>query len=95
MLLIISLMLSGVFIGFVFVSRDNSGRFLKLFGKIQQIATVMLLFAMGTWLGGNPEFWLNIKTTGIHGLLFAIMTIALSVVAVFIISRFLAKGDRH
>lgn len=95
MLLIVSLMLSGIITGLFFISRDSTGRLLKICGKIQQIATIMLLFAMGAWLGGNPEFWLNIKTTGIYGFLFAVMSIAFSVLAVLFASKFLAREDKH
>lgn len=87
MLLIISLMVVGILIGFIWVSRDKSGKLLRYCGKTQNAATCILLFAMGLWLGGNPEFWQNISTTGLYGLFFAITTIAGSVIATYFLSK--------
>lgn len=87
MLFIILLMLAGILAGFFVISRDKTGKVLKVCGKIQQAATVVLLFSMGLWLGGNPDFWRDIRTTGISGALFAAVTIAGSVLAVFLLSN--------
>jgi hypothetical protein len=94
MLFIISLMVAGLAFGALLASRA-SGRVFKAFGRVQQLATIALLFAMGLWLGGNPEFWQNVSTTGLHGFLLALGAIAGSVVAVFLLTRRLPdnRGD--
>jgi uncharacterized membrane protein YbjE (DUF340 family) len=81
MLLIISLMAAGLVFGVILSSRAGE-RVFKAFGRIQQAATIALLFAMGLWLGGNPEFWQNVSTTGLHGFLLALLL-------VFLCGRFL------
>lgn len=93
-ILIIVLMLAGMLAGLFVFSRDKSGGLLKICGRVQQISTFLLLFIMGLWLGGNPEFWSNIKTTGLYGLLFALVTIAGSVLMVFFLSKPLTKGEK-
>ena len=94
MLSIILLMLAGIAIGFFFISRDATGKILKICGRIQQIATILLLFVIGLWLGGNNEFWDKIQITGLHGFLFALVTIAGSIIAVFFFSNLLIRGDK-
>lgn len=94
MVLIVSLMLAGMLAGFFVFSRDRSGGLLKVCGRVQQVSTILLLFVMGLWLGGNPEFWANIRITGLYGLLFATVTIAGSIIGVFFLSKPLAKGER-
>jgi uncharacterized protein YneF (UPF0154 family) len=92
MLLIISLMIGGLVFG-IFLASRASERVFKAFGRVQQLATVALLFAMGLWLGGNPEFWQNVSTTGLHGFLLALSVIAGSVAAVFFLSRKMRRDD--
>lgn len=91
MLLIICLMLAGILLGIFVFSRHESEKALKAAGRIQQLATVVLLFMMGLWLGGNTEFWANLKITGLHGFLFAAATITGSVIAVYFIARLLFR----
>lgn len=95
MLFIILLMLVGILAGFFVVSRDKTGKVLKTCGRIQQAATAVLLFAMGLWLGGNPDFWRDISSTGVYGALFAAVTITGSVLAVFLLSKLAFKGGRQ
>lgn len=87
MLSIIGSMLLGIFAGFLGISRDESGKALRIIGKIQQIATMMLLFVMGVWLGGNPDFWNNIQITGLRGFVFAAACILGSVFAVHFFAK--------
>lgn len=94
MLLIISLMAAGVLLGAFVFSREKSEAALKIFRKIQQAATVLLLFVMGIWLGANPHFWSNVKITGLYGFLFAIATIAGSVLFVFLFSKIFSRGNK-
>jgi uncharacterized protein YneF (UPF0154 family) len=93
MLLIISLMLAGLALGAFLASRVGE-RVFKAFGRVQQLATIALLFAMGLWLGGNPEFWQNVSTTGLHGFLLALGAIAGSVAAVYFLTRHLQNSGR-
>lgn len=95
MLFIILFMLAGILAGFFVISRDKTGKTLKICGRIQQAATVALLFAMGLWLGGNPDFWRDIKSIGLFGALFACVTIAGSVLAVFLLSKLLLKSEKN
>lgn len=95
MLVIISLMLAGIALGFTVMPRDKSGKALKVTGKLQQIATAALLFFMGVWLGGNAEFWRDIKITGLYGLLFAVVTIIFSVLAVYFFSKLAFKTPKN
>lgn len=92
MLLILSLMAGGLALG-AFLASRASERVFKVFGRIQQLSTVALLFSMGIWLGGNPEFWQNVRTTGLHGFLLALAAIVGSVVAVFFLTRGMGRGD--
>lgn len=94
LILIVFLMLAGILTGLFVFSREKSSKLLKICGRVQQISTIMLLFVMGLWLGGNPEFWSNIKMTGLYGLLFAIASIAGSVLVVFFLSKPLAGREK-
>lgn len=94
MLLIILVMLAGILAGFFAVSKDKTGKILSACGRMQQAATVALLFAMGLWLGGNPDFWRDIKSIGFFGALFAVVTIAGSVLAVYLLSKLPSKGAK-
>jgi uncharacterized protein YneF (UPF0154 family) len=92
MLLIISLMAAGLALG-AFLASRASERVFKAFGRVQQLATIALLFAMGLWLGGNPEFWRNVSTTGLHGFLLAGGAVLGSVLAVFLLTRGIRRED--
>lgn len=94
MLLIISLMAAGILLGAFVFSHKKSDSALKAFWKIQQAATVILLFVMGIWLGGNSDFWRNAETIGLHGFLFAAVTVAGSVFFVFLFSKIFSKGEK-
>ncbi len=94
MLLIIILLVFGILVGFFIISRDKTGKVLKAIGRAQQIATISLLFVMGVWLGGNPDFWRDIKVTGLFGFLIALATIAGSVLVVFLFSKLMPKEEK-
>lgn len=94
MLLIISLMAAGILLGAFVFSHKKSDFALKIFWRIQQVATVLLLFMMGVWLGSNPDFWSDVKTIGLHGFLFAAVTIAGSVFFVFLFSKIFSRGKK-
>lgn len=94
MWLIIALTLVGSLVGFFLFSRFQTDKPLRIVGRTQQAAAVVLLFLLGVWLGGNGEFWSGISTIGLSGLLFALLAIAFSVAAVWILARLGGLGAK-
>ena len=90
--LIIGLAFLGGLVGFFLFSKLSDEKPLRIVGKTQQAATIALLFLLGVWLGGNDEFWTSIRTTGLHGILFALCTIAGSAAAIFFLARLAKLG---
>jgi hypothetical protein len=62
-------------------------------GRLQSAGTVALLFSMGVWLGINDEFWENLSTIGLRGMLFSLATILGSVLVVYLIANLFFKKN--
>ena len=62
-------------------------KFLKWNSKLQVLGIALLLFAMGASLGGSPTLLEDIKSAGGQAILFALATIAGSVLMVYLLTR--------
>jgi len=87
MLSIILLMLAGIALGLFAGTRPRLKAVFQIAGKVQRVGTVILLFAMGVWLGGNGEFWANLRILGLHGALFALFTVIGSAACVYLLTK--------
>ena len=62
-------------------------KWLKLNGWLQTVGIGLTLFSMGATMGGSPTFLQDLRTAGVRALLFALATIAGSVLLVWALSR--------
>ncbi len=69
-------------------------KWLKINGWLQIIGIALTLFSMGASMGGSPTFLTDLRSAGVKAFLYAIVTIAGSVLAVFLLCRaIMKKGD--
>ena len=62
--------------------------------RLQTVWLMLLIFCMGVSIGRNGEIVKNLHLLGGKAILFAVMTVLCSIIAVYIFSRlFLEKGD--
>ena len=87
--LTISLIL-GIIIG---LSMKLDKKILKINSKFQLTLLFLLLFAMGMSLGINPDILTNLKKIGITSLLFASLTVLLSIAFTYIFHKLFIKGE--
>jgi|GEM_PF-1288737 len=85
---ILILMAAGLTVGWSFFSEVKLQFLNKWVGKLQSIATMVLLFAMGLWLGGNESFWRNLGEVGLQSAVYAVAAVIGSVVAAYLVGRF-------
>ena len=62
-------------------------RWLRLNGWLQTAGIALTLFSMGASMAGSPTFLTDLRTAGVRAFLFAAVTIAGSVLLVYILSR--------
>ena len=66
-------------------------KLLKLNNKLITIGVALLLFSMGASLGGSPTFFEDVVSAGGQAAVFAVATVAGSVLMVWLLTR-LFKG---
>ena len=82
----------GFFIGFRGFLNEKA---LKWNGKIQTLWLIILIFSMGVGIGNNKEVIGNLPKLGGQAFVFALLSVAGSVIFVFIFSKiFLERGEK-
>lgn len=92
--IILLLMAVGLALGWFLFSGGKLHRLFKGIGRLQSIATMALLFAMGLWLGGNDSFWQNLGLFGLQSAAYAIAAVAGSVALAYLVGRFCFGGKK-
>lgn len=92
-MVILMIMAVGVLVGFKWFPE----KWQKYNSMLQLISIIVLIFCMGVSLGGNPDFFSEITTLGVEGLVFAIVPIIFSVLMVYFLTSkfFKEKKDDH
>ncbi|MCK8061369.1 MULTISPECIES: LysO family transporter [unclassified Fusibacter] len=67
--------------------------FLKLNGKLQHFGVLALIFTMGIAIGLDDEIFKNISAIGYQALLYAVITVVLSIFMVQLFTRLLLKRE--
>mgnify|MGYP001164606225 FL=1 len=88
MFVVISLMFSGILIGYVF--RNNN---LKFINKIITVLIWSLLFLLGIEVGGNQEIIEGLHTIGIEALIITVAAVLGSVVGALILWKWIKKRN--
>ena len=90
MLLPISLIFAGIFLGILLRKTAIPG----IAGRIFRPVVVLLLFAMGCAIGRNRTVMDNLPRLGLDAFILATASVAGSVIAVLLISRYLPRPGR-
>lgn len=88
---VIGIMLTGVLVGYVF--RKHS--FIQETGKLISVTIFLLLFLLGIAVGTNTEIINNLSVLGIQAFLISFAAILGSVIAAWILYRFVFKGGKN
>ena len=80
---ILIIMCVGVFIGIKFFSK----KYAKANYILQVVCTCVLIFSMGASLGEREEFLSEISALGLDSLIFAVIPIIFSVLAVYLLTK--------
>ena len=87
-ILLLMLYLSMAAIGYAIgARRRKKGASLKSLSKIQSVAIIVLVFAMGCRIGMNKDVIRSLDTIGITAFIFTILVMAGSVFAVFAVRK--------
>lgn len=82
-------------IGIVLGATVFPRKWLKANSWLQVIGIALTLFSMGASMAGSPAFLADLRTAGIKAFLYALVTIAGSVICVHILCKLvMKKGDR-
>jgi len=82
-MLILILMAVGILIGLKWFP----SRYAALNGKLQLVCTFFLIFCMGVSLGRRKDFLRDLLSLGWQSLIFALLPIVFSVLAVYLLSH--------
>ncbi|WRS28838.1 LysO family transporter [Oscillospiraceae bacterium MB08-C2-2] len=93
MAFILLVMAAGMGVGIWISGKEYKEKLLKIAGKFQTVSLCVLLFTMGSWLGGSGDFWESLGKLGFQGAILALAGIAGSVLAVFLLTVGVRKGD--
>ncbi|MEM1485323.1 LysO family transporter [Oscillospiraceae bacterium PP1C4] len=66
-------------------------KWLKVNSWLQTIGISLTLFSMGASMAGSPTFLEDLREAGLQGFLYAVVTIAGSVLLVWLLSRIVMK----
>ena len=66
-------------------------KWLKANGWLQIVGIAITLFAMGASMAGSPTFFADLRSAGMKAFLYALVSIAGSVLAVFLLCRAVMK----
>lgn len=82
----------GAIVGY-FLKLGEKGK--NINGKLQQLGVIFLLFSMGASIGADKGIIKNLPTIGLKSFLFAVATIGVSIVLVYILSeKFMPKENQ-
>lgn len=82
----------GAIVGY-FLKLGEKGKIIN--GKLQQLGVIFLLFSMGASIGADKGIIKNLPTIGLKSFLFAVATIGVSIVLVYILSeKFMPKENQ-
>lgn len=82
----------GAIVGY-FLKLGEKGKIIN--GKLQQLGVIFLLFSMGASIGADKGIIKNLPTIGLKSFLFAVATIGVSIVLVYILSeKFMPKESQ-
>lgn len=87
MLAMLLSMAGGIALGKLLSAHRSPGPPRCLASQLQRAGTAALLFCIGVWLGGNPDFWAGLRTAGPGGTAIALAGTAGSVGAVYLTVR--------
>jgi len=91
MKILIALIL-GAIVGY-FLKLGEKGK--NINGKLQQLGVIFLLFSMGASIGADKDIIKNLPSIGLKSFLFAVATIGISIVLVYILSeKFMPKTNQ-
>ena len=90
MFVVISLMFSGILIGYVF--RNNN---LKFISKIITVLIWTLLFLLGIEVGGNQEIVRGLHTIGVEALVITLAAVLGSVIGALLLWKWIQKGNKR
>lgn len=88
---ILIFLIAGMVIG---STMNMSERLKDLNGKFQHFGVLLLLFVMGAAIGLDHELLTKFQSLGFKAAVFALLTTAFSILAVYFLSTFLLKGER-
>ncbi len=88
MFVVISLMFSGILIGYIFKNTN-----LKFINKIITVLIWSLLFLLGIEVGGNQEIIEGLHTIGIEALIITVAAVLGSVVGALILWKWIKKRN--
>ena len=74
-------------VGMVFGLKFFPDKYQKINGLLQFIFIAVLIFCMGAALGGNPLFFVELHKLGFKALVFAVIPIVFSVLAVYFVTK--------
>ncbi|MCI8649672.1 MAG: lysine exporter LysO family protein [Anaerotruncus sp.] len=60
---------------------------------LQTVVVCVLIFLMGVGLGKSPTFFADLASVGGKALIFAVLPALLSIVCVYLLTRYLFKGE--
>lgn len=66
-------------------------KWLKANGWLQIVGIALTLFSMGASMAGSPTFFADLRSAGMKAFLYALVSIAGSVLAVFLLCRAVMK----
>ncbi|MCT4620232.1 MAG: lysine exporter LysO family protein [Marinisporobacter sp.] len=64
-------------------------------GKLQVVGVMILLFTMGATIGLNKSLLNNVKNIGLKAFVFALLTSMMSIVIVYVVSRWMIKDKEN
>ncbi len=88
MFVVISLMFSGILIGYVFRNKN-----LKMISKIITILIWTLLFLLGIEVGGNQEIIKGLHTIGVEALVITLAAVLGSIIGALLLWKWIKKGS--
>nr|WP_243249447.1 LysO family transporter [Anaerotruncus rubiinfantis] len=68
-------------------------KWLKVNSWVQTVGISLTLFSMGASMAGSPTFLADLRTAGVQALCYALVTIAGSVLLVYLLSRIALKKE--
>lgn len=82
----------GAIVGY-FLKLGEKGKSIN--GKLQQLGVIFLLFSMGASIGADKDIIKNLPSIGLKSFLFAVATIGVSIVIIYILSeKFMPKEEK-